>query len=97
MKWYSYIILTAVFSLFSVFSVNRYSDHSADLLRIAYLEKTALKEFSFDPFPLFVMLCSLMNIILAIVFITSNIPQRDLIISRFNSRKQYFVFIIKNR
>lgn len=97
MKWYSYIILTAVFSLFSVFSVNRYSDHSADLLRIAYLEKTALKEFSFDPFPLFVMLCSLMNIILAIVFITSNIPQRDLIISRFNSRKQYFVFIIKKQ
>lgn len=97
MKWYSYLILTAICELLSIFSINRYSDNSADLVRIAYLEKTALQDFSFNPFPLFVMLCSLMNIILAIIFITSNIPKKEFIISRFNSRQQYFGYLIKKQ
>lgn len=97
MKWYSYFILTAICELLSILSFNRYSDNSADLVRIAYLEKTALQDFSFDPFPLFVMLCSLMNIILAIIFITSNIPKKGVIIPRFNSRQQYFGYLIKKQ
>lgn len=97
MKWYSYLILTAICELLSIFSINSYSDNSADLLRIVYLEKTALRDFSFNPFPLFVMLCSLMNIILSIIFITSNIPKKEFIISRFNSRQQYFGYLIKKQ
>ena len=97
MKWYSYLILTAICELLSILSINRYSSNSADLVRIAYLEKTALQDFSFNPFPLFVMLCSLMNIILAIIFITSNIPKKEFIISRFNSRQQYFGYLIKKQ
>lgn len=97
MKWYSYLILTAICELLSILSINRYSDNSADLVRIAYLEKTALQDFSFNPFPLFVMLCSSMNIILAIIFITSNIPKKEFIISRFNSRQQYFGHLIKKQ
>lgn len=97
MKWYSYLILTAICELLSILSINRYSDNSADLVRIAYLEKTALQDFSFNPFPLFVMLCSSMNIILAIIFITSNIPKKEFIISRFNSRQQYFGYLIKKQ
>lgn len=97
MKWFSYLILTAICELLSILSINRYSDNSADLVRIAYLEKTALQDFSFNPFPLFVMLCSLMNIILAIIFITSNIPKKEFIISRFNSRQQYFGYLIKKQ
>lgn len=97
MKWYSYLILTAICELLSILSINRYSDNSADLVRIAYLEKSALQDFSFNPFPLFVMLCSLMNIILAIIFITSNIPKKKFIISRFNSRQQYFGYLIKKQ
>lgn len=97
MKWYSYLILTAICELLSILSINRYSDNSANLVRIAYLERTALQDFSFNPFPLFVMLCSLMNIILAIIFITSNIPKKEFIISRFNSRQQYFGYLIKKQ
>lgn len=97
MKWYSYLILTAICELLSILSITGYSDNSADLVRIAYLEKTALQDFSFNPFPLFVMLCSLMNIILAIIFITSNIPKKEFIISRFNSRQQYFGYLIKKQ
>lgn len=97
MKWYSYLILIAICELLSVFSISKYSSNSADLVRIAYLEKTALQVFSFNPFPLFVMLCSLMNIILAIIFITSNIPKKELIIPRFNSRQQYFGYLIKKQ
>lgn len=97
MKWYSYLILNAICELLSILSIKRYSSNSADLVRIAYLEKTALQDFSFNPFPLFVMLCSLMNIILAIIFITSNIPKKEFIISRFNSRQQYFGYLIKKQ
>lgn len=97
MKWYSYLILTAICELLSVFSINKYSSNSADLVRIAYLEKNALQVFSFNPFPLFVTLCSLMNIILAVIFITSNIPKNGFIIPRFNSRQQYFGYLIKKQ
>lgn len=97
MRWYSYSFFIAVFSLFSVLSISVFSVDSAALLRIANLEKSALQEFSFDPFPLFVMLCSVMNIILAVVFITSGIPERELIISRFDSRLQYFGYVIKKQ
>ena len=97
MKWYSYIGLTVICELLSILSIYRYSSNSANLLRIAYLEKTALQDFSFNPFPLFVTLCSLMNIILAIIFISSNIPKKEFIISRFNSRQQYFGHLIKKQ
>lgn len=97
MKWYSYIGLTVICELLSILSIYRYSSNSANLLRIAYLEKTALQDFSFNPFPLFVTLCSLMNIILAIIFISSNIPKKEFIISRFNSRQQYFGYLIKKQ
>jgi len=97
MRWYSYSVFTAVFSLLSVCSIRRFSGNTAALLRIAYLEKSALREFSFDPFPLFVMLCSVMNIILAVVFITSGIPERELIISRFDSRLRYFGYVVKKQ
>lgn len=94
MKRYFYIILTAFCELLSFSSVWNYSDNSVDLQRILYIEKSALREFSFNPFPLFVMLCCLMKTILAIIFITSNIPEAELIISRFKSRQCHFVYLI---
>lgn len=95
MKWYFYISLTAAFELMSITSVCGYTSNSANLMRILYLEKSALREFSFNPFPLFVMLCCLMKIILAIIFITSNIPKSELIISRFSSKQGCFGYMIK--
>ncbi len=97
MKWYYYIALTAACELLSTASVSRRTNDSMDLLRILYLEKSALQEFSFDPFPLFVMLCCLMKIILAIVFITSNIPKRELILSRFSAKRGYFSYVIRKQ
>ncbi len=94
MKWYFYIAITTACELLSFSSVHNYSCNSEDLLRILYLEKSSLREFSFDPFPLFVMLCCLMKIILAIIYITSNIPKRELIISRFSSKQSYFDYVI---
>ncbi len=94
MKWYIYIALTTACELLSFSSVRSYSSNSEDLLRILYQEKSALREFSFDPFPLFVMLCCLMKIILAIIYITSNIPKMELVISRFNSKQSYFGYVI---
>ncbi len=93
MKRYLYIVLTAACELLGISSVCSHTSNSADLLRILYLEKSGLREFSFNPFPLFVALCCLMKIILAIIFITSNIPRRELIISRFNSRQGYFGYL----
>lgn len=94
MKLYFYIALTAACELLSFSSVRNYPSNSEELLRILYLEKSALREFSFDPFPLFVMLCCLMKIILAIIFITSNISQKELMLSRFNSKKGCFGYVI---
>lgn len=94
MKRYFYIILTAFCELLSLSSIRNYSRKSSELLRILYLEKSALFEFDFNPFPLFVMLCFLMKTILAIIFITSNIPTAEIIISRFCSRKNYFIYLI---
>lgn len=94
MKWYFYIALTAACELLSISSVCGRTSNSADLLRILYLERSALRKFSFDPFPLFAMLCCLMKIILSIIFITSNIPKRELIISRFSSKQDYFGYVI---
>lgn len=94
MKRYFYIILTAFCELLSISSIRNYSDNSFDLLRILCLEKSALREFAFNPFPLFIMLCCLMKTILAIIFITSNILETELIISRFKSRQSYFLYLI---
>ncbi len=97
MKWYFYMALSTACELLSITSVCSYTSNSADLLRILYLEKSALREFSFDPFPLFVMLCCLMKIILAIIFITSNIPKMELIISRFSAKRNCFGYVIKKQ
>lgn len=97
MKRYFYIALTAVCELLSISSVLNYSSNSADLLRILYLEKSALWEFSFNPFPIYIMLCTLMKIILAIIFITSNIPKKELIISRFTSRRRHFAYLVRKQ
>lgn len=97
MKLYVYIILSAICELFSVSAVYSYTEVPTELLRILYIEKTALEEFSFDPFPFLVMLCCLMKIILAVVFITSNIQRKSFVVLRFSSCTGYFLFLIKRQ
>lgn len=95
MKVYLYFIL--VFLSDGLAFINAYgrAENSFDLLRILYLEKTSFKDFSFDPFPLLIMLSYTFNIILSVSYVTSNSLKsgNSIVLSRFNSSIHCLFFI----
>ena len=68
---------------------------SDGLLRILYLEKTSFRDFGFQPFPLFIMLSYMLNMILSVSYVTSNSSKtgNSFVLSRFHSCRRCFVFI----
>lgn len=93
MKWYTYLWLVVVCELLKYFSAYKYTDEPFSLLGIMYMEGSTMDALSFNPFPLFVMMCYLLNIIITTVFVTSNIPETRLIVSRFESISGFLKFI----
>lgn len=95
MKAYLYFILLFLSDSLAFFNVYGRVDNSFDLLRILYLEKTSFKDFSFNPFPLFIMLSYTLNVILSVSYVTSNSLKagNGFVLSRFESCRRCFVFI----
>lgn len=95
MKARLYFILIFLSDVTALFNVYGRADNSFDRLRVMYLEKTSFKEFSFDPFPLFIMLSYTFNVILSVYYVMSNSHKfgNVLILSRFVSCGSYFAFL----
>lgn len=70
MKARLYSILIFLSDITAFFNVYGRADNSVDRLRIMYLEKTSFKEFSFDPFPLFIMLSYTFNVIMSVSYVS---------------------------
>lgn len=93
MKWYTYLWLEFICELLKYLSVYKYTNEPLSLLGIMYIEGSTMTALSFSPFPLFAMMCYLLGIIIAIVFVTSNIPETRLIVSRFSSIGRLLKFV----